>query len=140
MRNVEQGSRQTMPVRMGRDVGAGNAEVTGRAEGRERAPRLARDRTAAAERPPTPVTIEPGKPPASAELVEDCDSGKLYLRAYVQGHYIWQPVETEDAAAISDTGTWLVDGALHDAYWLNHGTYRRRAGKFHAVRQHASAA
>jgi hypothetical protein len=140
MRNVEQGSGQTMPVRIAPDVGTGDAEVAGLAERREQAPRLTRDITAA-ERAPTPVTIEPGKrPPASAELVEDCDSGKLYLRAYVQGHYIWQPVETEDATAISDTGTWLVDGALHDVYWLNHGTYRRRAGQFHAVKQQASAA
>jgi hypothetical protein len=87
------------------------------------------------------VALEPGKrPPASAELVEDYDTGKLYLRAYVQGRYVWQPVETEDATGISDTGTWMVDGAFKDSYWLNHGTYRRRAGKFYAVRQHATAA
>jgi hypothetical protein len=130
-----------MPVQTAPEVATGTLDVPGRAGKRKEAPRLTRAATAAKERPPTPVIIEPGRrPPASAELVEDCDNGKLYLRAYAQGHYIWQPVETEDATAIDDSGIWLMDGALHDAYWLNHGTYRRRAGKFHAVRQQAPAA
>jgi hypothetical protein len=78
--------------------------------------------------------------PASAELVEHYDTGKLYLRAYMQGRYVWQEVETDDLSAIPDRGVWAVDGSLLDTYWLNHGTFRRRAGKFRAVAQHAPAA
>ena len=78
--------------------------------------------------------------PASADLVEHFETGKLYLRAYVQGRYIWQPVEAEDPRVITATGAWIVDNDLQEAYWLNHGTYRRRAGKFHAVDQQAPAA
>jgi hypothetical protein len=92
-------------------------------------------------RPPLPVVYGAGKrPPSSAELVEHYDTGKLYLRAYVQGRYIWQEVMSDDPAAVEDTGTWIVDSALQDAYWLNHGTYRRRAGKFRSVERQAPAA
>jgi hypothetical protein len=96
---------------------------------------------AALARSPLPVVPEAVKRrPSSAELVEHYDTGKLYLRAYVQGRYMWQEVETEDPAAIPDTGTWIVDSALQDTYWLNHGTYRRRAGKFRSAERQAPAA
>lgn len=70
--------------------------------------------------------------PAKAELVEQFDTGQRFLRAYIDGHFYWQPVSgaTDD---IRDRGVWMTGRDFHDAYWVNYGSYRRRAGSYHPV-------
>ncbi|HWE60189.1 MAG TPA: hypothetical protein VHB98_00610 [Chloroflexota bacterium] len=75
--------------------------------------------------------------PARVDLVENFDSGALYLRAFVHGHFLWQPV-TGTLDTIPDSGVWMTGKDFHDSYWFNHGPYRRRAGRYHPGEQQAT--
>jgi hypothetical protein len=78
------------------------------------------------------ATAGPALAPAKVELVERFDTGDLYLRAYIDGHFYWQPV-TSTAGEIPDAGLWTTGRHFHDSYWFNYGPYRRRAGRYYPV-------
>ncbi len=81
---------------------------------------------------------QPKLAPSRADLVEQYGTGKWYLRAFTDGHFLWQPV-AGSGDAIPDGGTWLTGRRFHDTYWINHGAYRRRAGSYHPVDQPVAA-
>ena len=74
----------------------------------------------------------PERGPARADLVERFDNGQLYLRAFHAGHYLWQTVRTANDCII-DASTWTTSRDLFDAYWINHGAFRRRSGAYYAI-------
>lgn len=73
-----------------------------------------------------------GIKPRRADLVEDFQTGQWYLRAYAGGHFYWQPV-AGSADAIPDRGAWSTGHEYYQAYWLNLGTFRRRADHYFAT-------
>lgn len=79
-----------------------------------------------------------GLAPARIDLVERFDTGKLYLRAFIDGHFFWQPASGA-GDSIPDSGTWMTGRAFHDVYWINHGAYRRRAGSYHPAERWGAA-
>jgi hypothetical protein len=84
------------------------------------------------ERVARPSTQAIGIKPRRADLVEDYQTGQLYLRAVADGHFYWQPV-TRHAEAIPDQGAWRTGPEYYQAYWINLGTFRRRADHYFAM-------
>jgi hypothetical protein len=97
-----------------------------------RRPAASRGRARVSSMPPT----TPGTKlaPAKVELVEQFDTGQRFLRAYIDGHFYWQPV-SDATGEIRDRGVWMTGRDFHEAYWVNYGAYRRRAGSYHPVEQ-----
>jgi hypothetical protein len=85
-----------------------------------------------------PTGAGPRLSPARVDLVEQFDTGQRFLRAYIDGHFYWQPVSaTTDE--IRDRGVWMTGRDFHEAYWVNYGAYRRRDGSYHPVDRAATA-
>lgn len=82
----------------------------------------------------TPAKAEQtiGIKPRRADLVESVNNGQLYLRAYEGGHFYWQPVSDREEA-IPDKEAWRTGLAYYQQYWLNHGAFRRRSGRYFPI-------
>lgn len=100
--------------------------------------RSAGHRARSSETPTLTEIRQPRLAPPRVDLVEHFSTGTYYLRAFVDGHFLWQPV-AGDVDAIPDSGAWVTGRDFHDTYWFNHGPYRRRAGIYHPVQQEAAA-